>query len=126
MNPAPDRLIGNSPISSVLTNRIYRSRIVPHSNNSIHSIAIGRFLMAASARDERRQVTAPEPPDKQRPDDNGPYLTAEQLAEKLQFSRGHIYRLNKIGLPGYKIGGRWRFCIREVEHWLRKKSGLDT
>jgi len=46
-------------------------------------------------------------------------LTLRQLAEHLQLSERTIYRLLGRGqLPGFKIGGCWRFRRSVVDYWM--------
>lgn len=46
-------------------------------------------------------------------------LTLKQLAEHLQLSERTIYRLLGQGqLPGFKVGGHWRFRQAVVDYWL--------
>jgi nitrogen PTS system EIIA component len=46
-------------------------------------------------------------------------LTLKQLAEHLQLSERTIYRLLGRGqLPGFKVGGHWRFRRSVVDYWL--------
>jgi excisionase family DNA binding protein len=49
------------------------------------------------------------------------YLTAHQLAEKLQVSSDWIYDLASSGaMPSYRIGTIRRFHISEIEEWLQR------
>lgn len=46
-------------------------------------------------------------------------LTLRQLADHLQLSERTIYRLLGRGqLPGFKVGGHWRFRRSVVDYWL--------
>jgi excisionase family DNA binding protein len=46
-------------------------------------------------------------------------LTARELADLLGFSSGTIQDWYEEGkVPGFKIGGRLRFRLSEVEEWL--------
>ena len=46
-------------------------------------------------------------------------LTVEQVAQLLHLHTMTIYRLVKEGrLPGFKVGGRWRFEKSALEHWM--------
>ncbi len=46
-------------------------------------------------------------------------LTTKQLQELLQVDRITIYRMLEDGrLPGFKVGGQWRFSRQEIEGWL--------
>ena len=47
-------------------------------------------------------------------------FTVEQLAKLLHLHAITIYRLAKQGkIPGFKVGGRWRFNRNELERWMR-------
>ena len=49
-------------------------------------------------------------------------LTTRQLQELLQVDRITIYRmLNDGRLPGFKVGGQWRFSQREIDAWLQEQ-----
>ncbi len=51
-------------------------------------------------------------------------LTLRQLAEHLQLSERTIYRLLGRGqLPGFKVGGHWRFRRAVVDYWLDLRMG---
>lgn len=51
-------------------------------------------------------------------------LTLKQLAEHLQLSERTIYRLLGRGqLPGFKVGGHWRFRRAVVDYWLDLRMG---
>jgi excisionase family DNA binding protein len=49
------------------------------------------------------------------------FLTANQLAEKLQVSADWIYdQASNGGMPSYRIGSIRRFRISEIEEWLQR------
>lgn len=51
-------------------------------------------------------------------------LTVRQLQELLGVDRVTIYRLLDAGkLPGFKVGGQWRFSRAEIEAWLARQRG---
>ncbi len=51
-------------------------------------------------------------------------LTLKQLADHLQLSERTIYRLLGRGeLPGFKVGGHWRFRRAVVDYWLDLRMG---
>jgi excisionase family DNA binding protein len=53
-------------------------------------------------------------------------LTTKQLQELLQVDRITIYRMLEDGrLPGFKVGGRWRFSRQEIEGWLLEQRSLS-
>ena len=46
-------------------------------------------------------------------------LTVSQVAEVLHLHPMTVYRLAKEGkLPGFKVGGRWRFHRDAMETWM--------
>ncbi len=55
-------------------------------------------------------------------------LTTKQLQELLQVDRITIYRMLEDGrLPGFKVGGQWRFSRQEIEGWLlEQRSHSET
>jgi len=47
-------------------------------------------------------------------------LTTRQLQDLLQVDRITVYRmLNDGRLPGFKVGGQWRFSRKAIKEWLR-------
>ncbi|HOW59078.1 MAG TPA: helix-turn-helix domain-containing protein [Candidatus Omnitrophota bacterium] len=55
------------------------------------------------------------------------WLTIEQIAGYLQVSREKIYRLCQKGkMPASKVGGQWRFDLKEVDNWVRKQRPAKT
>ena len=54
-------------------------------------------------------------------------LTVTELANYLQVHRTTIYRLLMRGeLPGFKIGGDWRFNIETIDEWRLGKTIVPT
>ena len=53
-------------------------------------------------------------------------LTTRELAEVLGFAPGTIVDWFEAGrLPGFKLGGRLRFRVSEIEAWLEtKRAGV--
>jgi excisionase family DNA binding protein len=50
-------------------------------------------------------------------------LTTRQLQEMLQVDRTTIYRmLNEGRIPGFKVGGQWRFSRDTIEAWLQERA----
>lgn len=48
-------------------------------------------------------------------------LTVRETAERLRFSQSAVYRALEDGkLPGYKVLGRWRVDVDELEAWMRE------
>jgi PTS system nitrogen regulatory IIA component len=49
-------------------------------------------------------------------------FTPKQLAEYLQLSSRTVYRLlERNELPGFRVGGQWRFRKSEVDYWLDRR-----
>jgi excisionase family DNA binding protein len=50
----------------------------------------------------------------------GQLLTPEQLAERLQIPKAHVYRLTRRGaIPCVRLGKYYRYHIDEIEAWER-------
>ena len=50
-------------------------------------------------------------------------LTLKEVAEYLKLAEKTAYRLAAEGkLPGFKVGGSWRFKREELERWIEKQS----
>jgi excisionase family DNA binding protein len=48
-------------------------------------------------------------------------MSIDELAEYLKISRSTLYKLaQEGGLPGQKIGRRWRFHKGAIDDWLRQ------
>ena len=53
-------------------------------------------------------------------------LKIEQVAELLQLHVMTVYRLVKEGkLPGFKVGGRWRFHRNALEDWMVDRAQMN-
>jgi excisionase family DNA binding protein len=53
-------------------------------------------------------------------------LKIDQVAELLQLHVMTVYRLAKEGkLPGFKVGGRWRFHRDALEAWMVDKAQMN-
>ena len=53
-------------------------------------------------------------------------LTIEDVARRLQINASTIYRLVHQGiLPGFKIGGQWRFSEDMLEAWIVEQTTLE-
>ncbi|MCC2616710.1 helix-turn-helix domain-containing protein [Aestuariibacter halophilus] len=53
-------------------------------------------------------------------------LTLKEVADYLKLAEKTAYRLAAEGkLPGFKVGGSWRFKREDVLHWIeeQKKKG---
>ena len=52
-------------------------------------------------------------------------LKIEQVAELLHLHVMTVYRLAKEGhLPGFKVGGRWRFRRDTLEAWMADRAQM--
>jgi excisionase family DNA binding protein len=50
-------------------------------------------------------------------------LTVSELAEYLLVHKTTIYRLlGKGKLPGFRVGGEWRFHLDAIEQWQRDQQ----
>lgn len=50
-------------------------------------------------------------------------LTLKEVAEYLKLAEKTAYRLAAEGkLPGFKIGGSWRFKYSDIERWIETKK----
>ncbi len=49
---------------------------------------------------------------------SGPLLTADQLAERWQVPKSHVYRLTREGaIPAVKLGRYYRYRLDAIERW---------
>ena len=55
-------------------------------------------------------------------------ITIRELARYLKMTEKTLYRLAADGaVPGFKVGGAWRFRMTEVDRWIKqqeKKAGI--
>lgn len=50
-------------------------------------------------------------------------LTLKELAQYLKLTEKTAYRLAAEGkLPGFKVGGSWRFKSEDVEVWIEEQK----
>jgi excisionase family DNA binding protein len=50
-------------------------------------------------------------------------LTIRDVAEMLKLTEKTAYRLVSGGeLPGFKVGGSWRFRKSEIDKWIREQE----
>lgn len=50
-------------------------------------------------------------------------LTLKEVAEYLKLTKKTAYRLAAAGkLPGFKVGGSWRFKREDVLTWIEEKK----
>jgi len=54
-------------------------------------------------------------------------MTLREVAEYLKLAEKTAYRLAAEGkLPGFKVGGSWRFKESDIEKWIEKnKTGQN-
>ncbi|WP_367401256.1 helix-turn-helix domain-containing protein [Paraconexibacter antarcticus] len=53
-------------------------------------------------------------------------LTADELAERWQVSKAHVYRLAREGrIPTVPIGRYYRFRVSSIEAWEAAQDGCD-
>ena len=54
---------------------------------------------------------------------NDEILTLKEVAEYLKLAEKTAYRLASEGkLPGFKVGGGWRFKRKDVEKWIEDQK----
>jgi len=50
-------------------------------------------------------------------------LTLKEVAEYLKLAEKTAYRLAADGkLPGFKVGGSWRFKCDDIEQWIHEQK----
>ncbi len=54
---------------------------------------------------------------------NDQILTIREVAELLKINEKTAYRLAAEGkLPGFKVGGSWRFERSEISSWIKRQT----
>jgi len=54
---------------------------------------------------------------------NDEIFTLKEVAAYLKIGERTVYRLVQEGkLPGFKVGGSWRFKRTDIEDWIREKT----
>lgn len=54
---------------------------------------------------------------------NDEILTLKEVAEYLKLAEKTAYRLAAEGkLPGFKVGGSWRFKQEDVQKWIEEQK----
>ena len=54
---------------------------------------------------------------------NSDIMTLKEVAEYLKITEKTAYRLTAEGkIPGFKVGGAWRFKREEIESWIEFQS----
>ena len=59
---------------------------------------------------------------------NEQILTIKEVAKYLKLAEKTAYRLAAEGkLPGFKVGGSWRFKKEDIESWIQeqKQQGIN-
>jgi excisionase family DNA binding protein len=55
--------------------------------------------------------------------DNAEIFTIKELAIYLKLAEKTAYRLASDGkLPGFKVGGTWRFRKTEIDSWIKRQE----
>lgn len=53
-------------------------------------------------------------------------MTIRETAEYLKIGEKTAYRLAAEGvLPGFKVGGSWRFRRADIDGWIEKKANAE-
>lgn len=53
-------------------------------------------------------------------------LTLKEVALYLKLTEKTAYRLAAEGkLPGFKVGGGWRFKREDIEAWIERQKGAE-
>ena len=51
-------------------------------------------------------------------------FTIKEVANYLKLAEKTAYRLASEGkLPGFKVGGSWRFRKNKIDRWIREQEG---
>ena len=54
-------------------------------------------------------------------------MTMKELADYLKLNEKTAYRLTSEGkIPGFKVGGGWRFRKQEIDAWIKRQSEENT
>ena len=57
---------------------------------------------------------------------NDDILTIKEVAEYLKLTEKTAYRLVAEGkIPGFKVGGAWRFRKTEIDRWITKQESQN-
>lgn len=55
-----------------------------------------------------------------------PYLSVEEVAQRFGVNPTTVYRLVQKGsLPGFKVGGQWRFGREMLESWVADQVTVE-
>lgn len=56
----------------------------------------------------------------------GSFLTVEEVAKRFGINTSTVYRLTQRGrLPGFKIGGQWRFSKEMLKNWIADRVNRE-
>jgi len=54
-------------------------------------------------------------------------MTIKELSEYLKLNEKTAYRLAAEGkIPGFKVGGSWRFKQSEIENWIAQNKNIKS
>ena len=54
-------------------------------------------------------------------------MTIRELAIYLKMAEKTLYRLAAEGsVPGFKVGGAWRFRKSEIDRWIKKQEAVAS
>lgn len=54
-------------------------------------------------------------------------MTIREIAEYLKLNEKTTYRLVAEGkIPGFKVGGAWRFRLSEIERWIEAQERIHA
>ncbi len=54
------------------------------------------------------------------------YFSIEEVAQRFSLTASTVYRLAQRGvLPGFKIGGQWRFSEEMLEDWVADRMTVE-
>ena len=60
-------------------------------------------------------------------DADGEILTLDEVAAYLKAGKKTVYRLSQQGqIPGFKLGGTWRFRRSELDRWIAAQIAEKT
>lgn len=60
-------------------------------------------------------------------DADGEILTLDEVAAYLKAGKKTVYRLAQQGrIPGFKLGGTWRFRRSELDQWIAAQIAEKT
>lgn len=52
-------------------------------------------------------------------------MTIKEISEYLKIKEKTAYHLAAKGeIPGFKVGGAWRFDKADIEKWIKKQKGI--